>query len=155
MAISVCAGKGRPVTSPRRDQGPSSDAAAVVVLGIAQLDRIAGGQNSSGSWPTHKNNGTRLSLLEIFLHVHAAMLACGRHEEPDGFVVMDHGAIGAEIEPAFFGIARDRDAGRADESAAVVFMNLGHRKFEHIDLVAGHVYFQKPDRPDGSRRNRF
>src|SRR5438309_8761534 len=109
-------------------------------------------KSSSGSWPTHKTTG---QLLKIFLHVHAPMFAGGRHEEPHGFFVMHHGAIGAEIEPAFIGIARDSDARRTDKSAAIELMNFRHWKFQYVDGVAGHGVFKDRSCLYNSRRNRL
>ncbi len=118
--------------------GPPPDAAAVIVFRVAELDGIARGQEQQRILTDAQDDRTGLPLLEIFFHVHAPVLAGGRHEKPDGFLVMHHGAIGAEIQPAFVGIPRDRDAGGADESAAVELMHFRHGELEHIDGAAGH-----------------
>ena len=68
---------------------------------------------------------------------------------------MHHGAIGAEIEPAFIGIARDSDARRTDKSAAIELMNFRHWKFQYVDGVAGHGVFKDRSCLYNSRRNRL
>ena len=67
---------------------------------------------------------------------------------------MHHSAISAEIEPAFFRIARNGDTGGADESAAVQLMHLRHRELEHVDGVAGHSVLEHRSSFHDARRNR-
>src|SRR5258708_14588342 len=68
---------------------------------------------------------------------------------------MHHGAIGAEIEPALIGIARDSDARRADKSAAIELMNFRHGKFQYVDSVVGHGVFKDWSCLHNLRRNRL
>src|SRR5436189_3423956 len=100
-------------------EGTSADAAAVVEFGITELDRIAGREKQQGILADAQYDGTRFSLFKILLHVHASMLAGRGHKQPDRFLIVDHRAVGAQVEPAVFGIARDRDTGGSDKSAPV------------------------------------
>src|SRR4029453_11082535 len=58
---------------------------------------------------------------------------------------MDHGAIGAQIEPAVFWIAGNSNTTGADEPAAVQFVDFRDGKFQKIDALTGHFVFE--DRP--------
>src|SRR2546426_8050149 len=122
--------------------GSTSDAAAVVVFGVTELDGVARSQKQQRVLADAQDDGTGLSLLEIFFHMHASVLARRRREKSHRIRIMHHGAISAEVEPAFLRVAWNGDARRADKSAAVQLVNLWHGKLEHIDLITGHFVFE-------------
>src|SRR5918996_2022474 len=75
----------------------SSDPATVIVLGIAELDGIAGSQKQQRVLADAQDDGARLTLLERFFHMHPPVLAYGSHEKSYRLRVMDHRPIGAQI----------------------------------------------------------
>src|ERR1700730_6741985 len=73
--------------------------------------------------------------------MNAAMMAC-RHHYAHGLLVMHLGAIGAGVEPAFLGIARDAVGPRSDIAAGVFFVPFGRGENGHIDVVPHHDVLQ-------------
>ena len=70
----------------------------------------------------------------------------------DRLAVIDLVAIAAEIEPARVGILRDHAIRRADIARLVGLVMARHRKFQHVDLVAGkHVLEDRPVFHDARR----
>jgi len=65
-----------------------------------------------------------------------------RHDKADGIAIMQLGAVGARIEPVFFGIARDAERAGANISAAVFFMPDGRWKAREIDFATGEHMFE-------------
>jgi hypothetical protein len=62
----------------------------------------------------------------------------GRHQHPDGGLVVHLGAIGAGVEPVLLGIAGDAVGSGADIPAAVELVPDRRGEFEHVDRVANH-----------------
>src|SRR5882724_6923698 len=135
--------------------GSDSDAATVIVLGITKLDGVPCGQKQQRILAHAQDDGAGFSLLKIFFHVHASMLARGRHKKSHGIRVMHHCAISAEVEPAILRVPRDGDACRADKTTAIQLMNFWHGELEYVDRVAGHHVFKDRSGLYNARWNRL
>ena len=84
----------------------------------------------------HDRDRHRL-LARLVLVAHLPALLAGRDVEAAGFLVVDHHAVGAAIDPALVGIADDGVAAGADVAAAVLGVPLRRREFGDVDRVAG------------------
>ncbi len=67
----------------------------------------------------------------------AALLAVG-DVGGAGVAALHLHAIGADIDAAGIGIARDDAAGRADIAPAIVLVMDRHGKFQHVDFIVAH-----------------
>ena len=103
--------------------------------------------SSSGSSPKLDGDGAGVASIEIFLTDDPALLA-GRNVERQRVAVMDHDAVAADVDPAFVDIAGNDEVGRADISAAVLFMPMRHRQREEVDVLAFVNIFQHRSRLD-------
>src|SRR5262245_6135937 len=56
--------------------------------------------------------------------------------KPDGVLVVDHNASGAQVGPTFFGIVGDVNAASADVPAAILLEPTRSRKRQKIDIFS-------------------
>ena len=96
----------------------------------------------------------RLSALEIFVAMNAAMLALG-DLAADGLAVIDLAAIGAEVEPTRVRVLRHHAIGGADEARGVELVVARHRKLQHVDVVTLNHVLENGSVVDKARRQRL
>src|SRR5581483_7115925 len=112
------------------------ETAGVIEFRYAVVDLVAGNHEQHRILADGDDHGAALAALEIFIALNAAVFA-RRDVKTHGVLVVHHAAVGAEVDPAFIGIARGHQAGGADEPAAVELVHKRHGEFQQIDLVAG------------------
>ena len=93
-----------------------------------------------------------LVALEVLFANQAAVLA-RRHPQPDRVLVVDHDAIGADVDPLVLGIAHDDQVAGADEAPAVELVQQRRRKLHQIDLAVAVDVLEHRPAVDIGRRN--
>ena len=94
----------------------------------AVIHLVARGQEEERVVAAADHDRAWLAGPKIFLADLPAVLA-RRHPQPHGIAVVDHDAIGADIDPFGVGVAHDDEIARADVAAAVELVQKRHRKF--------------------------
>ena len=115
----------------------AAQAAHDVVLADAVRRLAAGQQEGQGIAAQDDHRGHRLVPRLVLVAVDAAVLA-GRDVEADGFLIVNHHPVRAEVHPVLLGIARDVEAAGADVAAAVVLVPDRRRELRHVDVVTHH-----------------
>src|SRR4051812_14891997 len=81
------------------------------------------------------SDGQRFSILMVFVTMDAAMLTW-RHVQTEMIATMDHDAIGSDIDPIFFRVARYDEVVCANVSSTIKLMPARHGKFKYVDVAA-------------------
>ena len=91
---------------------------------------------------SHANNHRHgLIPLEVQLLDFPAVVA-RIHFQPDFSFVINHRAICPDVIEFVIRMFEDNGASRPDEPCRIIFMMLGHRKFEDVNLFAAQHIFQ-------------
>src|SRR5215467_10098985 len=122
----------RPTDDPHR---LAPDRADPLVLADAVGDLGAGGQEYERVATEHHGHRAGLAPVEVLLPLNASVLAW-RDVVAETHAVMDHDAVGAQVDPAVVRIAGDVERAGPDVPATVQRVPLRGGEHRHVDVSA-------------------